>query len=92
MDLRGVQRAQSRWSGPTFFAASTLDRGSPNLTEQGNLGFVGRTGAGLGLAWTLPLASRRRKIRRQDKGESKIKSGRKEREDSPSNCDWSVDG
>jgi len=33
----------------------------------------GRTGAGLGLGWTLPLASRRRRIRRRVKGSEYIK-------------------
>jgi len=36
---------------------------SREQTEQGYMGFVGRTGTGPGFGWTLPLASRRRKIR-----------------------------
>jgi len=37
-------------------------------TEQGYMGFVGRTGVGPGLGWTLPLASIRRRIRIRVKG------------------------
>jgi len=36
--------------------------------EQEYLGFVRQTGVGLGLGWTLPLASRRKRIRRQVRG------------------------
>jgi len=39
---------------------------SRKQTEQRYMGFVGRTEPGLG--WTLPLASRRRKIKRRVKG------------------------
>jgi len=42
-------------------------------TEQGYIGFVGRIGTGPGLGWTLPLASRRRRIRRRVKGSEKLR-------------------
>jgi len=41
---------------------------SREQTEQGYMKFVGRTGAGAGLGWTLPLACRRRSIRRRVRG------------------------
>jgi len=58
-------------------ATATLDKGSPNLTgadRARKFGVVGRTGAGPELGWTLPLASRRKRISRRDKRESKIES------------------
>jgi len=50
---------------------------SREQTEQEYMGFVGRTGAGPGLGWTLPLASRRRRIRRQVENKEKVERGEK---------------
>jgi len=65
-------------------AVATLNRGSPNLTEaeeQGYLGFVGQTGVEPGLRWTLSLASSSRTIRRQVKGgeQYRVQSRRKKK-------------
>jgi len=65
---------------------------SREKTEQGYMGFVGKTGVGPGLGWRLPLASRRRSIRRQVRVVSGLGSDRKGTKESPSYCDRSVDG
>jgi len=54
---------------------------SREQTEQGYLWFFERTGAGPLLEWTLPLAGRRKRIRRRDKGgeQNRVRSKRKRR-------------
>jgi len=55
------------------------------------LGFLGEQERGQDW-WTLLLTSRRRKIRRRVKGGEQIKFSQKERKESPTNFDRSVDG
>jgi len=61
--------------------------------QHGNFEVVGRSGAEPRLVGSLPLISKRRRMRKREKGESSEGSGcRKWEEELPSNCDWSVDG
>jgi len=67
MDLRAGPGSPEQVEWTQLLAAATLDRGSPNLTGADGarkFGVVGRKGLGLG--WTLPLASRERSIRRRE--------------------------